>query len=148
MNVDVYHQMLTHSNYPSDKVKYLTNGFKYGFALGYKGPKRVQRMAPNLKIRIGSKLKFWNKVMIEIKAKRYAGPFEKIPFKNYIQSPIGLVPKDKGCKTHLIFHLSFPKGGDSVNSAIPEEECRVTYPDFSDAVKMCLSAGNFVISPN
>ena len=79
--------------------------------------------------------------MVEAKANRYAGPFEKIPFKNYIQSPIGLVPKDKGKKTRLIFHLSYPKKGDSVNSGIPDELCSVEYPDFMDAVKICISAG-------
>ena len=41
----------------------------------------------------------WNKVMKEVEAKRFAGPFEKIPFDNFIQSPIGLVPKDGGKST-------------------------------------------------
>ena len=72
--------------------------------------------------------------MVEVKTKRYAGPFEKVPYKYFIQSPIGLVPKDKGKKTRLIFHLSYPKTGDSVNSGIPEDLCSVEYPDFMDAV--------------
>ena len=44
--------------------------------------------------------------MKEVSLGRIAGPFEKIPFTNFMQSPIGLVPKTGG-KTHLIFHLSF-----------------------------------------
>ena len=79
--------------------------------------------------------------MKEVKDNRYAGPFEEIPFKTYIQSPIGLVLKDKGKKTRLIFHLSYPKNGDSVNSGIPDEECSVKYPDFMEAVRICLVAG-------
>ena len=79
--------------------------------------------------------------MTEVKAKRYAGPFAKIPFRYYIQSPVGLVPKDKGKKTRLIFHLSYPKDGDSVNSGIPDDECSVKYPDFMDAVALCLQEG-------
>ena len=79
--------------------------------------------------------------MTEVKAKRYAGPFRKIPYKFYIQSPVGLVPKDKGKKTRLIFHLSYPKNGQSVNSGIPEKKFSVSYPDFMDAVAMCLEAG-------
>ena len=49
--------------------------------------------------------------MKEIKERRYAGPFmkENFPFVNYIQSPIGLVPK-AGNKTRLIFHLSYDFG--------------------------------------
>ena len=62
----------------------------------------------------------------------------EIPYENFIQSPIGLVEKDGGKDTHLIFHLSFPKDGDSVNSQTPKEICTVKYPDFSDAIKLCL----------
>ena len=79
--------------------------------------------------------------MTEVEAKRYAGPFEHIPFEYFIQSPIGLVPKDKGRKTRLIFHLSYPRWGDSVNSGINPTKCKVHYPDFSEAVKICIKAG-------
>ena len=79
--------------------------------------------------------------MTEVKGKRYAGPYKQIPFKHYIQSSVGLVPKDKGKKTRLIFHLSYPKTGQSVNSGIPEELCSVRYPDFMDAVAMCVESG-------
>ena len=112
-----------------------------GFSLEYQGPRKVRKTALNLKLRAGSLLDAGNKVMIEVKAGRYAGPFEKIPFKYYIQSPIGLVPKDKGKKTHLIFHLSYPRNGVSVNSSIPQNLCKVEYSDFSEAVEMCIKAG-------
>ena len=72
---------------------------------------------------------------------RFTGPFEEPPFDSFVQSPIGLVPKDKGLKTSLIFHLSYPRDGDSVNSGIPHEECTVKYLDFDDAVKLCLQEG-------
>ena len=69
--------------------------------------------------------------------------FETIPFEeHYIQSPIGLVPKDGGKDTRLIFHLSHPrKKGTSVNANTPEEACKVEYPKFDDAVRLCLSEG-------
>ena len=79
--------------------------------------------------------------MTEVKAKRYAGPFKRIPFRYYIQSPIGFMPKDKGKKTRIIFHLSDPKKGQSVNSSIHEDLCSVSYPDLMDAVAICLEAG-------
>ena len=92
----------------------------------------------NLKIRIGSKLELWNKVMKEVAAKRYAGPFEEVPFKHFIQSPIGLSLKTRE-KTRLIFHLSYPRDGKatSVNACIPKEVCSVKYPDFQEAVQLC-----------
>ena len=81
--------------------------------------------------------------MKEVKAKRYAGPykFEEIPFENFIQSPIGLVPKDGGKDTRLIFHLSYPRSGSSVNSETPKELCSVKYPDFAEAIRLCVKEG-------
>ena len=79
--------------------------------------------------------------MKEVQLGRYAGPFVEPPFEYYVQSPIGLVPKDKGLKTRLIFHLSYPKTGESVNSGIPKEYCTVKYPDFEEAVKLCIQEG-------
>ena len=135
-------QILTEHGYDYKKKQYLINGFSHGFKLEYKGSlKGVKRVAPNLKLRIGNKVELWNKVMKEMDLGRYAGPFEKPPFESFVQSPIGLVPKDKGTKTRLIFHLSYPRNGDSVNSGIPSGKCTVKYPDFDEAVKICMEAG-------
>ena len=65
------------------------------------------------------------------------------PFENFIQSPIGLVPKDNGKDTRLIFHLSHPRNGNSVNAMIPDDLCSVHYPDFQKAVELCKKAGKF-----
>ena len=99
--------------------------------------------SPNLKFReVGDPVTLWNKVIKEVKEKRYASPFKTIPFENYIQSPIGLVPKDGGKDTRLIFHLSYPrKGESSVNSNTPKELCTVQYPDFLEAIQLCLQQG-------
>ena len=134
-----FEELLTKTNFDAKKTSFLVNGFKYGFPLNYKGPKRVAITAPNLKLHVGSKTEMWNKVMKEIQAGRFAGPFEKIPYKYYIQSPIGLVPKDHGTKTRLIFHLSYPKTGRSVNSCIPDHLCKVKYPEFDKAIQMCIN---------
>ena len=69
--------------------------------------------------------------MNEVKEKRYAGPFQKIPFTNYIQSPIGLVPKDGGEKDQTDFHLFYPRDTEiSVNYNTPMELKSVSYTDF------------------
>ena len=81
--------------------------------------------------------------MKEVKFKRVAGPFKEPLFKDFIQSPVGLVPKDEGKETRLIFHLSYPKGGSSINSETPKELCSVQYCDFSEAVKRCMEEGKF-----
>ena len=80
--------------------------------------------------------------MKEVSLGRYAGPFNDIPFKYFIQFPIGLVLKgENGQDTRLIFHLSYPKDGDSVNSGIPEKFCKVQYLDFTEAIQLCIAAG-------
>ena len=121
----------------------VSHPFKEGFSIGLpKGDEDIQLNAPNLKLNVADHIELWNKVMKEVKEKHYAGPFKKIPFKNYIQSPIGLVPKDNGTKTRLIFHLSYPKGGTtSLNANTPKEDCKVKYNEFDQAVLRCLEEG-------
>ena len=76
---------------------------------------------------------------------RYAGPFEEIPYDNYIQSPIGLVPKaENSGKTRQIFHLSydFKNGNRSVNHHTPASKCSISYNDLDRAVKTALKLIN------
>ena len=146
VDVDKLEFLLNESNYDSAKTEFLINGFRNGFSIGYDSDKCVHRTAPNLKLEVGNETILWNKVMKEVKEKRYAGPFEKIPFEYYIQSPIGLVPKDGGKDVRLIFHLSYPRTpksrtAESVNANTPQELCTVKYKDFDLAVKRCLEEG-------
>ena len=135
--------LLEEAGYDQEKIQYLFNGFKEGFSLEYDGPlKKVKRSAPNLKLRVGSKVELWNKVMKEVQLGRYVGPFEDPPYEYYVQSPIGLVSKDKGLKTRLIFHLSYPRnGGLSQLRDFLKKKCSVKYPDFEEAIKLCIQEG-------
>ena len=140
-NVEELEKLLQDSNYDQEKTKRLVEGFRFGFTLGYEGRQDVKITSPNLKVSIGDEIELWNKVMKEVKELRYAGPFEKIPFEDgYIQSPIGLVPKDNGTSTRLIFHLSYPRVGvTSVNHNTPRDT--VQYLDIVKAIKLCLKEG-------
>ena len=142
VNVNACENLLIKSNFDSQRTKFLVEGFRKGFSLGYEGDRNVRQFAPNLKFRqVGDELELWNKVMKEVKEGRYAGPYKNPPFENFIQSPIGLVSKD-GNQTRLIFHFSYPRGtGKSINSNIPKDKCSVQYPDFSEVVFMCLRVG-------
>ena len=107
--------------------------------------------ARNLPLRCGSKVTLWNKMMKEVQQKRFAGPFINPPFHQYIQSPVGLVPKKSEGQGQgqwqgvqdmkLIFHLSWPRSGDSVNSCTPREKCTVKYNDLDKAILLCLQTG-------
>ena len=125
------------------KLSFCTKVFKYGFDLKFMGNRRVRYRAKNLKLRVGSETDLWNKLIKEVQTGRVAGPFLHPPFDHYIQSPIGLVPKDGGTKTRLIFHLSHPRAdpSKSVNGSVPKEFTEVTYPEFDHAVQLCMEAG-------
>ena len=146
--VNVYQLEMLLKNYQYDQLKteFLINGFTNGFDLGYRGDRKVKRVAPNLKFRVGDEIELWNKVMAEVKLGRYAGPYNDPPFEFFVQSPIGLVPKDNGAKTRLIFHLSYPhtKLGNkpkSINANTPNSWTKVKYMDFDQAVLLCRKAG-------
>ena len=146
VNVENYRRLLQETGYDKDESEFLIHGFQNGFDIGYKGvTDDIQRTAPNLPFRIGNETILWNKIMKEVKLKRYAGPFKVDcpPFKNFIQSPVGLVPKDGGRETRLIFHLSYPRNGNSVNSGTPKDMCSVHYKDFSEAIRICMKEGRF-----
>ena len=141
------HYLLS-THYDVNETEFLVSGFENGFDLGYRGPVDIRLTANNLKFTVGNEIELWNKVMKEVQHKRYAGPFTDIPFKDggYIQSPIGLVPKDHGLKTRLIFHLSYPRRSAdkeqlSVNANTPPEMTSVSYPSIDDAIRLCLQEG-------
>ena len=143
IKIDRFCQLMKQAEYDPNEIEFLRKGFTDGFSIGYKGDMDAKLISNNLPLRVGTETDLWNKVMKEVKLKRFAGPFKEIPFKeHYIQSPIGLVPKDNGRDTRLIFHLSHPKrSGKSVNENIPEHLCRVSYPEFDEAIRLCLKEG-------
>ena len=141
----VLQKYLVESNYDPDETQFLVQGFEKGFDIQYNGPANRTSNAQNLPFTVGSPIELWNKLMKEVKLKRVAGPFDEVPFTNYIQSPIGLVPKagGNGNQTRLIFHLSyeFKQSGEpagSVNSHTPCKLCSVQYNDLDHAVKNIL----------
>ena len=132
-------ESLQQANYDPHEISFLEKGFISGFDICYRGPKNGQSISSNIPLKIGNKVQLWNKIMKEVRLKRVAGPFNVIPFKNFIQSLIGLVPK-AGNQTRLIFHLSydFSKNEQLLNHHTPAELCSVSYQDIDSAVQTCL----------
>ena len=100
---------MSQTGYDTKEIDYLHKGFTRGFDIGYHGPLICKSTAKNIPLKVGNEIILWNKLIKEVKLGRVAGPFDEIPYENYIQSPIGLVPKDglDSGKTQLIFHLSY-----------------------------------------
>ena len=142
IDVAKLNQLLIQSGYDRDKTRMLVQGFSSGFDIGYRGLQKRKDQAQNLPFNHGDKLDMWKKIMKEVKLGRYAGPYLTIPFKYYIQSPIGLVPKAGG-RTRLIFHLSYDFGEHEwqklFNYHTPDELCSVKYCDLDYAIRSCLA---------
>ena len=136
----VLQELLNQTNYDAGETNFLVDGFKNGFDIQYKGPTNWQSRAKNLKLTIGNKTILWNKLMKEVKLCRMTGPFKDVPFENFIQSPIGLVPKaGSNDQTRLIFHLSYnfsdEDEGGSLNLHTLKELCSVKYCNLDHAVR-------------
>ena len=151
VTVDRLIQLLKESKYDANEIEFLEKGFKEGFNIEYYGPKIRQSTAENIPFKegVGDKVDMWNKIMKEVRHKRVAGPFD-IPFDNYIQSPIGLVPK-AGNQTCLIFHLSYDcqrDGQKSLNFRTPKDKCSVHYHDLDYTIhaylRVCKQAEGYV----
>ena len=106
--------LLEETNYDKTKSTHLILSFSRGFDIGCRGPEDRRDTAENLPLKLGSKTLLWNKVMAEVKENRYAGPFKinELPFRNFMQSPIGLVPKagnKKKLDLYFISHTTLEK---------------------------------------
>lgn len=78
----------------------------------------------------------------ELVAGRIKGPFKDPPFKNFICSPLGIVPKKEPGKFRLIHDLSYPKTSlDSVNANIPKAEATVKYQLLDHVIETVQSQG-------
>lgn len=82
-------KLLTESKFDSHKTHILLSGFTEGFDIGYAGPRNRQVYARNHRLTVGTPVDLWNKVMKEVKEKRYVGPLREIKFDHFVQSPLG-----------------------------------------------------------
>ena len=129
------------TGYDDDEVKFLINGFKFGFNLGYQG-ERVSRQSRNLVSCFQKPEVVQKKLEKEIALGRIAGPFLEPPFhEGFIMSPIGVVPKGDTDQFRLIQNLSFPENG-SINDGIVSEMKTVNYASIDNAISKLKNFGS------
>lgn len=139
INYRILDQLLQESNYNPGKAQYLIQGFKNGFSIEYSGPQDRRDFSRNHKLRSGSKTVLWNKLMKEVKLQRCVGPYEEIPYNNWVQSPVTLIPKGSGTDSRLVFDLSHNfEHGASINSYVPQERKTVQYQDLQHALGLIM----------
>ena len=114
---------------------FLLNGFKVGFQLGCEDSAGGWAVAPrNLQSVKKHQAVAREKIREEVLAGRISGPYATPPFAELRISPIGLVAKKEPGKFRLIHHLSWPRGGGSVNDRIKQEAAEVKYTSFEAVV--------------
>jgi len=102
--------------YDTEKRIFIIEGFSHGFHIPFSGA-LPQKHPPNLVSAHQHPNVVDEKISTELAAGRIAGPFTDPPFRNFVISPIGVVPKKTAGTFRLIHHLSYPRGG-SINSGI------------------------------
>lgn len=127
------------SNYDPHLAKFLIDGFSFGFRIGFVGS-AIPRIARNLRSAEEQPEVLACKIGKELSAGRVVGPFSRPPFKNFISSPLGVVPKKIPGEFRIIHHLSYPEGY-SVNDFIPPEAATVQYASISDAISLAKTIG-------
>ena len=110
VNVDQLEGLLRFYKYDSKETSFIVDGFTHGFEIGYRCSCKVKQNSNNLRLDCGSPEDLWGKMMKEVKLKQFAGPFKKLPFDNYIQSPVGLVPKVVEKKTQGSYFICLTPG--------------------------------------
>ncbi len=126
------------TGYDRSLTQEILHGFMFGFPIHHQGP-RHSRVSHNHPSALAQPDLVSSIIQQELEHCRISGPFTSPPFRNFISSPLGLVPK-KDNSYRLIHDLSFPKDR-SVNDSIPHEFCRVSYQDFDHAVNIITRLG-------
>ena len=109
--------------------------------MGFTG-RRVSRFFKNLPSAASQPNIVTENLSREVTLGRVAGPFPRPPLPNFQVLPIGLVPKKYTTKFRTIFHLSFPKSGEtSINSSISKEDFSPQYITIDNVIQGILRLG-------
>ena len=74
VQIDRMQQLLHESKYDKDETKFIINGLRKGFEIGYRGPRNRRDTARNIPFKegVGNKEELWEKMMKEVRLKHFA----------------------------------------------------------------------------
>ena len=133
------------AKFPKEAAQIL-EAIRHGIDVDFKGERLMSRPCHNPPL---ARPEFEPKVTAiideDVADGKKAGPFEAQPFRHFITSPIGAVPKRDSDKVRVIHNLSYPRLGDSVNSATEEGPCKLGSFDEACAFIRTLGAGALLV---
>jgi hypothetical protein len=127
LKADAWQILLQTTNYASVSekhpgiIKQIIRGITHGVPIEFTGNREIDRVCNNLRVEAKDIPKISKVIADDVAAGKKAGPFSEKPFKYFSCSPIGCVPKHGTEAIRCIHHLSFPRGGDSINGSTVEE---------------------------
>ena len=125
-------------------VKYLIDGFSYGFHTGLKKlPSSTLELNNLLSARCQPEITR-NLISKEVEKGFLSGPYENMPFPVYRVNPIGVAEGKYSNKKRLIVDLSAPHddtSDTSLNSLIDKEEYSLNYVTTDHAIKIIKQTG-------
>ena len=126
MNATAWDILMRASGYSAlepDLARRILEGIRVGVPIDFTGDRAKSRHCDNLRITAVDEPKVNAVIEADVASGKKAGPFDEPPFLFFSCSPIGAVPKRGSAKIRVIHHLSFPRGGDSINGATTDEYC-------------------------
>lgn len=149
MNYQAWKVFMHSSGYAQafpEQARLILEGITRGVDIGFQGKRDIVRECRNPRSTEEPAMRdlITSKIQKDVAAGKKLGPFQRPPFKFYWISPIRGVIK-VGKKIRVVFNLSFPHGGESVNSGIPDQPCKLArFDDAMDAIRR-LGKGCFLI---
>ena len=118
----------------------LSNGFTFGFDLGFRGRPNSSFHVKNLRSCLEFPEVVDRSIAKELEAGRFVGPLSTLPFREFQINPVGLVPKKTPGEFRMITNLSSPRG-TSINDGILEDFVHVSYSSLEDAIRLICRCG-------
>jgi hypothetical protein len=131
--------------YPS-RVKFMLRSITHGADINFRGRRDIVRECRNPASTEDPIIRelMSAKIQKDVAAGKKLGPYASPPFRYYWVSPIRGVLKE-GKKIRVVHNLSYPHGGESVNTGIPDEPCELArFDDATDAIRR-MGRGCFLI---
>ena len=132
--------MLSLAGYDPVRRDILTQGFTFGFDLGFRGRPNSVLNVKNLTSCSDYPEAVDRAIDKEVQAGRFLGPLEQLPFDEFQINPVGLVPKKAPGEFRMITNLSSPRG-QSINDGILDEFVHISYSTLEDAVRLICKCG-------
>ena len=125
-----------------DETAIILHGIEHGVAVDFTGDRESDRSGRNHPMSAPFADKVRKIIADDVAALKKAGPFARRPTvrgRLLCVSPIGAVPKRGSDKVRMIHDLSYPRGGDSVNSGIDNPYLPIS--SFGHAARAVLKMG-------